>query len=333
MVVSLTRSRRVRRRRAAWYSGRMDGVRNDSVRDIIVLGGGSAGFMAALTLKLKLPDLNVRVIHSSDLGIIGVGEGSTVVLTRFLHHYLRLAPHKFFEIAQPTWKLGLKFIWGPRESFHYTFGSGPASYAHGLSRAIGYFCDADMTHQDLHSALMTQDKAFERSAAGGPALQPNVAYHFENEKFVRFLHDAARAAGVTVQDDKVMEVATDEQGVRSLKLASGQEATADLFVDASGFASALLGKALGEPFISYTPSLFNDRAVVGGWDRSPGETIKPYTTCETMNAGWAWQIEHERRVNRGYVYCSAFISDEDAEREFRGKWPQVGPTRVVRFTS
>src|SRR5688572_26255792 len=117
---------------AAWYSGPMDAVRN-----VIVLGGGRAGFMAALTLKLKLPSPSVRVIHSSGRSIIGVAEGSTVVLTRFLHQYLRLAPVKFFELAQPTWKLGLKSIWGPRDSFHYTFGPGPASYAQGLGRPVG----------------------------------------------------------------------------------------------------------------------------------------------------------------------------------------------------
>src|SRR4030095_13528653 len=78
---------------------------------------------------------------------------------------------------------------------------------------------------------------------------------------------------------------------------------------------------------------FNDRAVVGGWDRAAGEPIKPYTTCQTMNSGWCWQIEHERRVHRGYVYFSAFISDENAEREFRAACPRVGPTRIVKFVS
>jgi tryptophan halogenase len=305
----------------------------NAVRNVIVLGGGSAGFMAALALKVRLPDLSVRVIHSSDLGIIGVGEGSTVVLTRFLHQYLRVPPARFFEVAQPTWKLGLKFIWGPGNAFHYTFGLGPASYADGLSRPVGYFCDADLTHQDLHSALMARDKALERSPRGGPVVQAAVAYHFENHKFVRFLHDFARALGVEVRDEKVVDVATGERGVRSLKLASGEDVTADLFVDASGFGSALLGKALAEPFVSYGSSLFNDRAVVGGWDRAAGEVIKPYTTCQTMDAGWCWQIEHEHRVNRGYVYCSAFISDEQAEREFRAVAPRVGQTRVVNFVS
>jgi tryptophan halogenase len=108
-----------------------------------------------------------------------------------------------------------------------------------------------------------------------------------------------------------------------------------LYVDASGFASVLLGKTLGEPFVSYDKTLFCDRAVVGGWDRKDPEdmVIKPYTTCETMDCGWCWQIEHENRINRGYVYSSGFISDEEAEKEFRIKNPKVGPTRVVRFVS
>jgi tryptophan halogenase len=106
-------------------------------------------------------------------------------------------------------------------------------------------------------------------------------------------------------------------------------------VDCSGFVSLLLGKTLGEPFVSYSRSLLCDRAVAGGWQRSgpDDEVIRPYTTCETMDSGWCWQIEHEHRVNRGYVYSSAFISDEEAEREFRARNPKVGPTRVVRFVT
>src|SRR5215203_5924321 len=92
------------------------------IRTVIVLGGGSAGFMAALALKAKMPDLGVTVVRSKELGIIGVGEGSTVPLTKFLHGYLGVAPDALQELASPTWKLGLKFLrWGRRPHFFYTF--------------------------------------------------------------------------------------------------------------------------------------------------------------------------------------------------------------------
>jgi tryptophan halogenase len=94
----------------------------------------------------------------------------------------------------------------------------------------------------------------------------------------------------------------------------------------------LLGKGLGEPFISYKPTLYCDRAVVGGWERAE-EPIKPYTTVEGMEAGWCWQIDHEHRINRGYVYSSGFISDEDARRELVAKNPKIAETRVVKFIS
>ena len=138
--------------------------------------------------------------------------------------------------------------------------------------------------------------------------------------------------GVEIREDKVLEVKQDDSGIAGLVLESGVTAAADLYVDSSGFVSLLLGKTLGEPFNSFKSSLFCDRAVVGGWTRSD-EPIHPYTTCETMDSGWCWQIEHETRINRGYVYCSSFIGDEEAERQFRAKNPKVGPTRIVKFVT
>jgi tryptophan halogenase len=107
-----------------------------------------------------------------------------------------------------------------------------------------------------------------------------------------------------------------------------------LFVDASGFRSELLGRALEEPYVSYASSLFCDRAVIGGWTRGSDEPILPYTTAETMDAGWAWRIDHEHHVNRGYVYCSSAVSDEQAASEFRRKNPKAPESpRVVTFRS
>jgi tryptophan halogenase len=302
------------------------------IQKVLVLGGGSAGFMSALALKVKIPSLEVTVVRSRDIGIIGVGEGSTTGLTRFLHQFLVVNPKKLHEQAEPIWKLGLKFLWGPRPSFNYSFGPGLDLRVEPLRKRVAYYCDENMDEAELYSALMAQDRAFPRDPSGRMAMHPNFAYHIENERFVAFLENYAAAIGVHIVEDTVDQVAHDDRGIASLIFKSGQTRVADLYVDCSGFASLLLGKTLGEPFVSFKNSLFNDRALVGGWTRD-GEAIKPYTTCETMDSGWCWQIEHESRINRGYVYCSSFISDEQAEREFRAKNPKVGPTRVVRFVT
>lgn len=302
------------------------------VRKIIVLGGGSAGFLAAIALKTKLPDLSVTVIRSKELGIIGVGEGSTVPLYQFIHGYLGISFKRFMEIAQPTWKLGLKFIWGTRPHFFYTFGPGLEVLAEGTLKPVGSFCDAEMDYSDNVSALMAHDRVFPRGPNGAPLFHSALSYHFENEKFVSFLEQLAAVKGVEVIEDMVQEVGRDQNGIANLRLASRGLISADLYVDCSGFRSLLLGQTLGEPFVSFKSSLFCDRAVVGGWDRA-GEPVHPYTTCETMSSGWCWQIEHEKRINRGYVYCSDFMNDDQAEAEFRAIAPKAGASRVVRFIS
>src|SRR5262249_35835047 len=127
-------------------------------------------------------------------------------------------------------------------------------------------------------------------------------------------------------------VEQDEHCITGLKLASGRSRDADLYVDCSGFRSVLLSEALGEPFVNFSSTLYCDRALAGGWDRTT-ERIKPYTTAETLDAGWCWQTEHPNRIIRGYVYSSAFISDEDAEREFRSKNPKIEKARLLKFPS
>ena len=310
----------------------------------LILGGGSAGFLSALALHARNPEAPLTVLRSPDIGIIGVGEGSTLALTRFLHEFSGLGPKRFFEVAQPTWKLGLRFLWGRRPYFNYSFGPGmdwrPDAQ---LPKSNGFYCAAEMEYSDATSAFMTHDRLFERDhrqgapPGGWPVLHSQLAYHFENEKFVQFLEGEARARGVEIVDDTVQEVQRDERGIASLRLSKGGNRSADLYLDCSGFRSVLLGRTLEEPFVPYRSSLFCDRAVIGGWARegavAADQVIKPYTTCETMDAGWCWQIEHEARINRGYVYSSHFLSDEDAEEEFRRKNPRVSATRIVPFIS
>jgi tryptophan halogenase len=304
------------------------------VKRVIVVGGGSAGFLSAITLKARLPHLDVSVVRSKEIGIIGVGEASTGILPAVLHGYLGMDQREFYLKAEPTWKLGIRFLWGPRPFFDYSFATQFSTQFPQLSRPSGYFCDNDdaIEYAGLGSALMSHNMAFARKPDGQPFMQPQIAYHLENVTFVGFLEDYAQRLGVRIIEDRITEVTQDESGITGLKLVSGPTLTADLYVDCSGFVSLLLGKTLKEPFIPFASSLYCDRAVVGGWWRED-EPIKPYTTAETMDCGWCWQIDHEKLINRGYVHCSAFISETDAEAEFRRKNPKVKETRIVKYVS
>ncbi len=303
------------------------------VSRIVVLGGGTAGLTAALTLKLRWPQLAVRVIRSAEMGVIGVGEGTTVTFLQHFFEYLQLDLRHFFSLAEPTWKLGVRFLWGPRPEFLYPFGQEYSTRWKGLSRLNAAYFAPDDLWLGPTSALMAHDRAFFRQPDGKPQWHRNFAFHLENKKLVATLDSLAETAGVEISDGTMLSAERDDAGIAALRLDTGERITADLFVDASGFGSELLGKALGEPYRSFANSLFCDRAVIAGWPRT-SEPIKPYTTAETMDAGWCWQIEHERFINRGYVYSSSFISDDDAAHEFLRGNPQIATEpRIVKFRS
>src|SRR3954466_8916341 len=155
-----------------------------SVQTVAVLGGGSAGLMAAVTLKRKIPSLKVQLVRSPDIGVIGVGEGTTASFPRHFFEYLKLKPQQFYAMAEPTWKLGIKFLWGPRREFYYTFAY---EYQHRfpeLSRNNGFFFNDESPYAGRASAFMAHDKAFPRRADGTPEFHNNHAYHVENNKLV-----------------------------------------------------------------------------------------------------------------------------------------------------
>lgn len=302
------------------------------IKEVVIVGSGSAGLLAALTFRSKAPNIRVRIVRDPDIPVIGVGEGTTLNFPRLVFDYIGIPRKAFYLLAEPMWKLGIRFKWGPRGAFNYTFSNQFDSRYPDLPRPNGFYCDEDFSAVDDCCALMDEGKVFHRLPTGLPLIHDNFAFHIENEKFVATLEKIARESEVEIIDGRVAEVERGDAGVTSLHLEDGRKLEADLFIDASGFRSELLGQAMGEEFESFRKTLFCDRAVVGGWQRGL-EPILPYTTAQQMSHGWSWQIEHEHRINRGYVYASDMISDEDAEGEFRKMNPKVGQTRIVKFTS
>jgi len=273
-------------------------------------------------------------VRSPEIGIIGVGEGTTNAIPKLLFGVLKLDQRRFYEKAQPTWKLGLRMLWGSRPEFFYTFSREYAAQHSGMPEPAGAFCldEDDIGSVGEISAMMAAGKCFARGASGGPAMHDKFALHIENANFVAWLEQECLAAGVEITDGTMERVESTGETVQALHLKSGERVEADFFIDASGFRSEMAGRHLGVPWLDFSDALFCDRAVIGGWVRGSAEPILPYTTVETMDAGWCWQIEHENFVNRGYVYSTKFMGDDEARAEFLKKNPQAPPEpRIVKF--
>lgn len=304
------------------------------IKKVLVLGSGSAGLLAALTIKRKIPKLEVEILRDPDLGVIGVGEGTTPNVPDHLFDNVGIKQARFYERARPTWKLGIRFDWGSRGTFNYTFSRQLDQQYDDLRMPNGFYCDDDFTDVDQASALMSAGKAFARNANGSPVIPFRTAFHIENHRFVEALEREVIESKVVITNGTVSGAQRGPEGISAIHLADGGRIGADLYVDASGFSSELLGNVLEEPFESFDKTLFCDRALVGGWQRGDDEPIMAYTTAEAMDYGWSWKIEHEQTVNRGYVYCSDMISDDTAFEEFRRKNPKVPDSpRIVRFRS
>lgn len=314
---------------------------SEPIRRIVVVGGGSAGFLAALTFRTMLPAARLSVVHSPDIPVIGVGESTTPAVPVHLHETLGIDRNEFHREVRPSWKLGLKFEWGAADvpHFNYTFDRYLDQRIEGLSKWNAFYCLHDMRDASTFNAIMDRNRSPATLRQGRLNLDPRATYHIPNASFIDFLERKSAAAGAELVADQVVDVERNESGgVKSLRLAGGRELEADLFIDCSGFGSVLLGRTLEEPYRFYRDALYCDRALVGSWARAAfpeDDAIRPYTTMTTMKHGWCWRIDFEDLVTRGYVYSSQFCSEQEAESELRALQPQLADAelRLLKFPS
>ncbi|MGI9517734.1 MAG: tryptophan halogenase family protein, partial [Pirellulaceae bacterium] len=305
----------------------------DQVSKVLVVGGGSAGFLTALALKHHVPGIQVSLVHSSAIPIIGVGESTTIAFPRFVHQYLGIDRGEFFEMVQPSWKLGIRFEWGDpeRSHFNYTFDGQMGNRRQMLSRIDSFYCLHDDTHASTQACLMDRQLSPCFGRSGRYTMTQNYGYHLDARLLVKYLEQRAVEQGIELIDGTVADIQRHNSGnVSSVNLEDGRRLTADLFVDCTGFRSLLLSKTMGAPFVSYADELFCDRAWAGRAERD-GE-ILPYTTTSTMDHGWSWRIEFENHITRGYVFSSEFCSDDQAAHELMARSPEIGTDlRLIKF--
>lgn len=301
-----------------------------AIRSVGVIGGGTAGYLTALALRTKRPWLDVSLVESPTIPIIGVGEATVPGILAFLHHYLGIDPAELYEQVRPTWKLGIHFDWGPHpDGFMAPFDWNSNSVGMvGSIRSTG-----NIDAATVQSLLMRSDRTPVFDVDGQPvSLMKHLpfAYHLDNARFVAYLQNLAKQRGVRHVEAEVDEVVLGgDNWVDHLKASGDRKLQFDFYVDCTGFRSMLLGKAMKTPFQDFQSSLFTDSAVVGNIDH--GGHLKPYTSAITMESGWCWSIPTPEDDHLGYVYSSSAISHNDAADELRRRFPGVGDTRVVRF--
>ena len=291
---------------------------------IAILGGGTAGWMAANLFAHAWPRARITVIESPEIGIIGVGEGSTPQLKAFFDR-LGIAERDWMPACNATYKNGIGFHrWSARagaESYFHPFPTmidvhtADAFFNHSAARRRGMAAEAHPDRFNLPARLAAE----QRGPIPGDSFPFAVSYgyHFDAYLVGAFLREHAVARGVIHLPQRVREVRVAPDGaVQALMTEDGAAVEADLFVDASGFASVIAQTALGVPFRSFADNLFNDSAVVMPTPRNR-EPINAHTKATALSAGWCWDIPLTNRTGNGYVYASRYLSPDAAEAELR----------------
>ena len=301
------------------------GAAPPSYRSIAIVGGGSAGWMAAMILAnaFMARGVSITVLESPAVGIIGVGEGSTPWMRGFFDS-VGIEEAEWMPEVNATYKCGITFEgWSTRagfESYFHPFASMLDNFTMGMfvrnadARVNGWDAWAHPNRFFIASRLADECKA-PRPERNFP-FDVWYGYHFDAVLLGQFLHRKAVERGVVYKQCHVAEVNMKENGdIASVRTSEGETIAADLFVDCTGFQGLLIQKKLATPFLAFADNLFNDSAIA---IPTPAPAKLPsQTLSKAMRHGWMWRIPLTNRFGNGYVYSSAFVSADEAERELR----------------
>ena len=311
--------------------------------NIVIVGGGTAGWMAAAALaRFAGAASHIRLIESEEIGTVGVGE-ATIPQIKLFNAGLGIDEAEFVRATQGTFKLGIEFAgWGaPDSRYIHAFGS--------IGRGLGVvpFHHYWLRHRAEGGSASLWDfssaaQAAARNRFAPPADRPgqlpsgyDYAYHFDAGLYAAYLRRRAEADGVRRSEGRITDVTLrgDDGFIESVTLASGEIVTSDLFIDCSGFRGLLIEQALQAGYDDWSRWLPCDRALALPSTRT--DPLLPFTRATARDAGWQWRIGLQHRTGNGHVYCSAFMSDDDAAAALLANLDgaPLGDPRPLRFAT
>jgi len=299
------------------------------INKITIVGGGTSGWMTAAALVNRFPDKDITLVESENIPTIGVGE-STVQIFRQYTNIIGLADEEWMSKCNATYKLSIDFTnWaGDGKTVKYPFGKG--TWLNKYKPIDWFIYKHDKTIKNHysyvqfamgHSELLRQEKfVHDDENLIGFDFNDMTGFQLDATLFANYLKNHyALPRGLNHIQDTIKDVIVDYDGnIKSLTSSNGTEYDADLFIDCTGFKSLLLGETLNTPFVSFEKYLLNDKAVA---------THIPYTDIEqemvtstdsyAHKNGWIWNVPLWTNIGKGYVYSSQFLTEEEAEKEFK----------------
>ena len=316
-----------------------------NIKDIVIVGGWTAGWLAAAAISflLKNPNIRIRLVESEQIGTVGVGE-ATIPHIRYFNQLLGLNENDFLRKTNATFKIGIEFVnWGQiGESYFHSFSP------YGVNMEGVHFHHFWLRHAmkegapppdeyNLHGlaskrSLFTHPKPELR---GSPLSTIEYAFQFDAGLYAKYMRGVAESRGVTRIEGKVVDVLkrAEDGFVDSISLESGETVSGDLFIDCSGFRGLLIEQALETGYDDWSHYLPCNRAVAQGCELD-GPPI-PYTRATAHKAGWQWRIPLQNRLGNGHVYCSEHISDDEAYAQLKSglDGAPIGDPKFLRFTT
>jgi tryptophan halogenase len=316
------------------------------MKNIVIVGGGTAGWMAAIAIAGRLPESRITVVDSKAMGPIGVGESVTGVVLEFVtdpRHGLTVG--EFFRRSEATFKMGIWYKdWlGPGTEYLAPIDSPPKYFKHQYETQTEEFYaaaaadGARLSDVQLYSLLMRKGCTDHIRNPDG-TVNAEMAFascHFDALKFSAWLQEvAATRENIRHVDDVVesFEQEAETGFIKKIQTQTGRELAGDFFVDCTGFHRLLLAKAYQPKWRSYADYIKVDSAIPQLQEYAEGQRIPNYTMASAMPHGWMWQIPTQSRLGRGYIFSSRYVSDEQAIAEFRATGVNVGDApRILRF--
>jgi tryptophan 7-halogenase len=296
-------------------------MQDTRIQKIVIVGGGTAGWMTAAAIAKVLGDqyCQVRLIESEDIGTVGVGE-ATIPQIQIFNRMLELDENEFVRKTQATFKLGIQFVNWKKigEKYIHAFGDigkdfESLQFYHYWLKMSQLGQAHDLANYTLSGVASERGKFMRAVDAGNsPLSRIGYAYHFDAGLFARFLREYAETRGIIRTEGKVVNTVlrSDNGFIEALELASGERVEADFFIDCSGFRGLLIEEAMHTGYEDWTHWLPCDRA----WAVPCESTLEPtpYTRSTAHTAGWQWRIPLQHRIGNGHVYSSKFMNDDEA---------------------